>query len=172
MLFRDLLLSVLSFSAVALPVLPATSAELPKQGACKVSSKLEGKLDLDKSSSVGSNGIESWGETATITVDCGQTQWPAIKEERCFGLDELIGVLRFSTGYCLDTDADGDRVLWKLVPSKRGKNSAMSSDSSEVLMASGKYQGMSGKSTYRCGYSGSEVEWSGLCDGEMTFKFP
>jgi len=55
---------------------------------------------------------------------------------------------------------------------KGGRNSAMSNDSAEVLMAGGKYKGMSGKSTARCGYSGSEVEWTGLCDGEMTFKFP
>jgi hypothetical protein len=48
----------------------------------------------------------------------------------------------------------------------------MSNDSAEVLMAGGKYKGMSGKLTSRCGYSGSEVEWTGLCDGEMTFKFP
>jgi hypothetical protein len=172
MLFRDFLLSVLSFGAVDWSVLPATSTELPKEGTCHVSSKLEGKLELDKSSSVGPNTLESWGETHTTTIDCGQTQWPAIKERRCFGYDELIDVLRFTTGYCLDTDVDGDRVLWKLVPSKRGKNSAMSSGSTEVLMASGKYKGMSGKSTSRCGYSGSEVEWTGLCDGEMTFKFP
>ena len=172
MLFRNFLLSAISFGAVPCSVLPATSTEFPKEGTCHVSSKLEGKLDLDKSSSVGSNSIESWGETHTTTIDCGKTQWPAIRERRCYGYDELIGVLRFTTGYCLDTDADGDRVLWKLVPTKRGKNSAMSSGSTEVLMAGGKYKGMSGKSTYRCGYSGSEVEWTGLCDGEMTFKFP
>jgi hypothetical protein len=172
MISRDSLLSILILGAVAWSVFPATSTELPKEGACHVSSKLDGKLELDKSNAVGSNAIESWGETHTTTVDCGQTQWPAIKERRCYGFDELIGSLRFSSGYCLDTDPDGDRILWKLVPSKRGRNSAMSNDSAEVLMAGGKYKGMSGKLTSRCGYSGSEVEWTGLCDGEMTFKFP
>jgi hypothetical protein len=171
MLFRNFVLSALSFVAVAWSVFPATSTELPKEGACKFNSKLSGKLDTDKSSAVGSDAIESWGETITITMDCGQTQWPAIKQQ-CFGFDELIGALRFSSGYCLDTDSDGDRILWKLVPGKRGRNSAMSNDSAEVLMAGGKYKGMSGKSTSRCGYSGSEVEWTGLCDGGMTFKFP
>jgi hypothetical protein len=39
-------------------------------------------------------------------------------------------------------------------------------------MASGKYKGMPGKSTYMCDYGGSPDLWSGPCDGEMTFKFP
>jgi hypothetical protein len=169
--FRNFLLSILSFGALALSESPAASTELPKEGTCHVNSKLEGKLDVDKSNAVGSNAITSWDETVDVSIDCGQTQWPAIKE-RCFGFDELNGALRVSNGYCLDTDADGDRVLWKLVPSKRGRNSATSNDSAEVLMAGGKYNGMSGKSTSRCGYSGSEVKWTGLCDGEMTFKFP
>jgi hypothetical protein len=119
MLFRNLLLSVFGCGVVAWSVLPATSTELPKEGTCHVDSKLEGKLDLDKSSSVGSDGIESWDETHTTTIDCGHTQWPAIKERRCFGLDEVSGSLRFATGYCLDIDEDGDKVLWKIAPSKR-----------------------------------------------------
>ena len=77
MLFRNLLLSVFIFGAVA-SVLPAISTELPKEGTCHVDSKLEGKLNLDKSSSVGSDGIESWDETHTTTVNCGQTRWPVI----------------------------------------------------------------------------------------------
>ena len=171
MLFRNLLLSVFVFGAVA-SVLPAISTELPKEGTCHVDSKLEGKLDLDKSSSVGSDGIESWDETHTTTINCGHIRWPAIKERHCFGLDEVSGALRLASGYCLDIDEDGDKVLWKIAPNKRGKNSAMSSDSAEVLLANGKYKGMSAKSTYRCGYGGSYAKWSGLCDGEMTFKFP
>ena len=171
MLFRNFIVPILSLGAVAWSVFPATSTELPKEGACKFNSKLAGKLDTDKSNAVGSDAIESWGETLTVTMDCGQTQWPAMKQQ-CFGFDELIGSLRSSFGYCLDTDSDGDRILWKLIPGKRGRNSAMSNGSAEVLMAGGKYKGMSGKSTSRCGYSGSEVAWTGLCDGEMTFKFP
>lgn len=171
MSLRNLLLSILSFGAVALSVSLATSTELPKEGACHVNSKLEGKLDVDKSNAVGSNAITSWDETIDVSIDCGQTQWPAIKE-RCFGFDELVGARRVSNGYCLDTDADGDRVLWKIVPGERGRNSPMSNNSAEVLMAGGKYSGMSGKATSRCGYSGSEVKWTGLCDGEMTFKIP
>src|SRR5277367_5053739 len=78
MLFRIFVLSALSFGAVAWSVFPITSTELPKEGACKFNSKLAGKLDTDKSNAVGSDAIASWGETVTITMDCGLTQWPSI----------------------------------------------------------------------------------------------
>ena len=45
------------------------------------------------------------------------------KKNVVFGIDELIGAFRYSTGYCLDTDEDGDKILWKYGPRKNGKNS-------------------------------------------------
>lgn len=172
MLFRSLLLSLANFCIVSSFGLPATSTELPQEGTCHVDVQFKGKLDVDKSNSVGPDGIEVWGETHITTFNCGQTKWPATKEERCFGFDELIGAYRYSTAYCLATDEDGDKILWKFVPNKSTKWSDTIRGSRDVLMASGKYKGMSGKLTYTCYYGGYPAEWNGLCDGEMTFKFP
>jgi hypothetical protein len=113
----------------------------------------------------------SWDDTRTVSFDCGPTQWPQIKQ-RCFGFTELNHDFMSSNGYCLDTDEDGDKVLWKLVPNKWTGHGSNISGSDEVLMASGKYKGMSGKSTYNCSYTGSSTHWSGQCDAEMTFKLP
>jgi hypothetical protein len=120
---RNFRLSVFSFGAVACLVFTATSAELPKAGTCHVKSKLEGKADVDKSSSVGLDGIAPWDETQTMIFDCGQTQWPPMKQH-CFGFNELIGDFGSTTGYCLATDEDGGKVLWKFIPNKWKQNAS------------------------------------------------
>ena len=171
MLFRNLVCTIFGSGVIACFISPAAATELPREGTCHTNSTIEGKVDHAQSSSVGGNAIESWSQTNTTTLNCGGAKWPSIKV-RCFGFNEVIGAFRTPTGYCLDTDGDGDEVLWKLVPSKGGANPLVSGGSSEVLMASGKYEGMSGKSTFSCGYYGSSAEWTGSCDGEMTFKFP
>jgi hypothetical protein len=171
MLFRNFLLSVFSFGAGACLLLPATSAGLPKEGTCHNKIRIEAKESSDMLGAAPAIGIATWIHTNTITFDCGQTQWPAMKE-RCFGIDELTGGSRLSTAYCIDTDHDGDKVVWKLVPSKTSAYSQETSGSFEVLMASGKYTGMSGKLTFECGFSGSNAVYFGKCDGAMTFKFP
>jgi hypothetical protein len=84
-----------------------------------------------------------------------------------FGFDELSGKSRIITGYCVDTDQDGDKVVWKLVGSK-----VPDGGSGEVIMAGGKYTGMSGKSTSDCTHGGSLSSYVGHCDVERTFKFP
>lgn len=171
MLLRCFLLPVFGVSAVFCSVLPASTAELPKEGACHLKVKLEAKQTLDQLSAVG-DGILSWDENEEATkVDCGPTQWPPMREH-CFGFGELDGKFAVSTGYCIDTDQDGDKIVWKLPPSKYPQYSTTSSYSSDVLMSSGKYKGMSGKSTWACVYSGSFTTAVGVCDVEMTFKFP
>jgi hypothetical protein len=94
-------------------------------------------------------------------------------KEQCFGFDELIDGFAFTNGYCLTTDEDGDKLLWKFGPFKNRQNSLnLSGALAEVLMSSGKYKGISAKSTSDCFYRGSPIQWSGGCYTEMTFKFP
>jgi hypothetical protein len=172
MLIRNSLLSVFGIGVATYLVLPATSAELPKEGTCHLKVEVEGKKDFDRSSSVGPNGITGWDETHTLTGDCGQTQWPSMNEH-CFGFDKLIGDFAFTNGYCLGTDEDGDKLLWKFGPLKYKQiSSVITGALSEVLLSSGKYKGISAKSTSDCSYSGSLTQWSGHCDVDMTFKFP
>ena len=150
MLIHNFLLLACSFGAGACLTLPATSAELPKEGTCHFKVELEGKKDIDRSSSIGSNGITGWDEAHIVTGDCGQAQWPSMKEQ-CFGFDELIDGFAFTNGYCLNTDEDGDKLLWKFGPFKNKQNSPVLSGAlAEVLMSSGKYKGISAKSTSDC----------------------
>jgi hypothetical protein len=171
MMLRCLLLPAFGLVAAVYSVLPGSAAGLPKEGTCRLKVKLEAKQTLEQLSAA-RDGILSWDENEDTTkIDCGQTQWPPMKEH-CFGFGELDGQFAVSTGYCIDTDQDGDKIVWKLPPSKYLQNSTTSSYSSEVLMASGKYKGISGKSHWTCAYSGSFTAAVGVCDVEMTFKFP
>jgi hypothetical protein len=54
----------------------------------------------------------------------------------CFGFSELDGKFAFTTGYCIDADQDGDKVVWKRSPSKDPKDASTLKGSAEVLMAS------------------------------------
>ena len=168
---RNFLLSVFSFGVGACLLLPASAAELPKEGTCHVKSKADGKQTVD-SLSAKVDGISSWDETyEIISVDCGQAQLPP-RKTHCFGLDELDGKFAASTGYCIDTDQDNDKIIWEIAPSKEPQYALTLSSSTDVLMASGKYTGMSGKSTSDCTHGGSLSSYVGHCDVERTFKFP
>jgi hypothetical protein len=171
MLLRRCLFPACIFGAVMSFLLPATSTELPKEGTCHLKIKVTATQTLDQLSSA-RDGILTWNETDEATkVDCGQIQWPPVKEH-CFGLGELDGQFAISDGYCIDTDQDGDKIVWKIPPNKYPQYTTTLDYSSDVLMASGKYKGMSGKSKWACVYSGTFTTSLGDCDVEMTFKFP
>ena len=71
---RNFLLSLFSFGAVACLPLPASSTDLPKEGTRHVDTQFKGRVDGDKSSTVGADRIEAWDETRVVTLNCGQTQ--------------------------------------------------------------------------------------------------
>ena len=149
----------------------ATAAELPKDGTCRLKVKLEAQQTLDQLSAA-RDGILSWDEKETITnAECDRAQWPSMRGH-CFGSGELDGKFAISTGYCIDTDQDGDKIVWKLPATKYNQYSSTSSYSSDVLMANGKYKGLSGTSKWHCVYSGTFAVSVGDCNVEMTFKFP
>jgi hypothetical protein len=171
MRLKRFLFPVFSFGGIVFLLSPATPTELPREGTCHLKIKVRAKQTLDQLSSA-RDGILSWDENDEATkVDCGQTQWPPMKEH-CFGSGELDGQFAVSTGYCIDVDQDGDKIVWKLPPSKYPQYTATLNYSSDVLMASGKYKGMSGKSNWACVYTGSFTASLGECDVEMTFKLP
>ena len=59
--------------------------------------------------------------------------------------------------------------MWKLLP-----HSVDTVDKipDQVLMASGKYQGMTGKAVSLCTFGGSPTVYTGICEVEMTYKIP
>jgi hypothetical protein len=170
MLFRTILLSTLALGAAAWLAAPATAAELPKEGTCKFKVTTEGKQVFSIIDRVRLDGVASWDENQKIIENCDR--WPSMTRH-CFGLNELTKGSPVAYGYCVGTDPDGDAIVWKLLPhpvDSADRNLDVIPD--EVLMASGKYAGMTGKATSRCSFSGSPTDYTGTCDVEMTYKIP
>lgn len=152
---------------------PAIATELPKEGTCRYAMKVDGKQTVDELNVAKNDGIAYWDETETPgDKDCGQTQWPPMKPSHCYGFSELNGKLAFSTGYCVEADEDGDKIIWKMDPTKDNQYASALNGTSQILMGGGKYTGISGKSKWHCTYGGSFTKYAGRCDIEETLKFP
>ncbi|MGA9850409.1 MAG: hypothetical protein WBQ45_22565 [Roseiarcus sp.] len=152
---------------------PAIATELPKEGTCRYAMKVDGKQTVDELNVAKNDGIAYWDETETPgDKDCGQTQWPPMKPSHCYGFSELDGKLAFSTGYCVEADEDGDKIIWKMDPTKDNQYASALNGTSQILMGGGKYTGISGKSKWHCTYGGSFTKYAGRCDIEETLKFP
>ncbi len=95
-----------------------------------------------------------------------------MKPSHCYGFSELDGKLAFSTGYCVEADEDGDKIIWKMDPTKDNQYASALNGTSQILMGGGKYTGISGKSKWHCTYGGSFTKYAGRCDIEETLKFP
>jgi hypothetical protein len=164
--FRTVLTSVFTLGVVACLAAPAASTELPKEGVCKFKVSVEGKQVLTAIDYAKTDGVASWDENQKIVENCNG--WPPMSRH-CFGLNEMTKGAEFAYGFCVAKDADGDSIVWKLLP-----HSVESIDRipDEVLMASGKYRGMNGKAMSQCTFSGTLTDYSGTCDVEMTYKIP
>ena len=149
----------------------AKAAEFPKDVTCHIKESTQGKQTVDP---VGDRkvGIVSWSEIEDFTsVDCGETKWPPT-QERCFGFAESDGQNAVTTGYCVDTDSDGDKIVWKIPAITASLYASALSGHNEVLMGSGKYKNLSGKTTYECAYSGTFEAYGATCNLVRTFHFP
>lgn len=171
MLLRSLIPLACNLAAATCLVTSATSTTMPKDLTCHIKLKTEGKQTVDQLSTH-RDGIVSWHENEEFTsVDCGQTKWPPTKE-RCFGFAESDGTSAVTTGYCVDTDSDGDKIVWKIPAIKAPLYALTLSGYNEVLMGSGKYKDMSGKTTYECVYGGTFELYTATCSMERILKFP
>jgi hypothetical protein len=130
--------------------------EFPKEGTCKFKVTVAGKSTMEEI-------FSSWSEIQTVTDTCNH--WPKMTRH-CVGFEDAGS----SYGYCLGKDADGDSIVWNILP--HSVNTSDDMVPSEVQMASGKYKGMTGKSSDRCSFSGSDTEYTGTCDVEMSYKIP
>ena len=164
MLLRTILASCLALSAATRLAGPASALELPKEGACKFKVSVEGKQVVTTIDYARLDGVASWDENQKIIENCDG--WPTMTRH-CFGLNEFNKGSEFAYGFCIAKDADGDAIIWKLLP-----HSVESIDRipDQVLMASGKYRGMTGKGISQCTFSGSPTDYTGTCDVEMTYK--
>lgn len=169
MLFRTVLLSALGLGAVAFAVFPARSAEMPKEGACHVKSTKEGKQTLNMIDKYERYGIGTFDEIGPTVSDCGQGQSQPAKE-RCFGISEITNSDVSTVAYCISTDQDGDTVVWKSSSEGSELYGGYGKGTSEVLMGSGKYEGMTGTSTWFCSYHGNPDKYTSDCESKNNYK--
>ena len=137
---RNILVSALALGAAACVASLTTAAELPKEGTCRYKAISEGKEVFSRIDYAQYDGAGAWDEERAAIPTCDQ--WPPMTEH-CFGLDEIIKGAATSQGYCVQMDAEGDGIIWKVLPHavKAGTTNRLTS---ELLMSSGKYRDMKG----------------------------
>jgi len=166
MLFRNILVSALALGAAAYIATPASATEPPKEGTCKFKLSTEGKQIFTIIDSARLDGVASWDENQKVIENC--EGWPSMTRH-CFGLNELTKGSPRGYGFCVAKDADGDSIVWKVLPHNVDSTDQIPN---EVLMASGKYAGMSGKESATCKFGGSPMDYNGTCDIEMSYRIP
>ena len=154
MMFRTILASTFALGAAACLALPAGAVDFPRQGTCKFKVTVEGKSTMEDS-------FSSWTELQTVTDNCNH--WPQMKRH-CVGFEDA----KVDYGYCLGKDSDGDSIVWDILPHSVDTSNDLIQ--SEVKMGSGKYKGITGKSSDKCSFSGSDTEYTGTCDVELIYK--
>ena len=111
--FRTILLPAVGFGAAACWVFLVASSELPKEGTWHSKSTMSAKHTLNRIGEKGALIVVGEG-TGTVIADWGQGERPPMKEH-CF---ELSAQKDWNTVvqlmYCIDTDQDGDQLVWKL----------------------------------------------------------
>ncbi len=152
---------------------PAFATESPKEVTCRFKTNVEGTQTVDELSAADVYGIARWDETQTPgDRDCGQIKLPPMKPFHCYGLSESNRAFTLSTGYCVEADQDGDKIIWKIDPTKNDQYFTVASGTSQILMGGGKYAGISGTSKWQCTYGASAIKYTALCHIEQTLTFP
>ncbi len=121
---------------------------------------------------LGKNGQDGWvgifDETGTSTVvGAGPDH-----KLHCFGTVQGVGGVAVTNGYCDETDADGDHILWKTTPDLRPADKPMAHGMSQALVGTGKYAGMTGWVEYTCTNSGSPEAYQNACESHGSVTLP
>jgi hypothetical protein len=152
---------------------PAFATELPREVTCRFVTKVEGTQLVDELNSATVEGIARWDEIRTPgEKNCGNIPLPTMEPSHCYGLSESNRDFVISTGYCVEIDQDGDKIIWKINPVKIDQFYSVSTGTSEVLIGGGKYAGVAGKEKWQCTYGASALKYNALCHIEQTLKFP
>jgi hypothetical protein len=168
---RGILPSALALGVAACLTLPTASAETPKEGTCRSTSTVDFKSTLHYLRAPYAL-IAVYEGSGSVQGGCGPGQGAFVKEQ-CFGLNaEKDASTVAALTYCIDTDQDGDELVWKFVPEDLVYAASFSNDLSEIVTGSGKYDGMTGKGKTHCEYRGHMDEWTAICTNESSFKLP
>ena len=96
-------------------------------------------------------------------------------KSQCLGVGRDINGEWEVHSYCVDTDVDGDQILWKLTDGPRRFTETVVTRTEEALTGTGKYSGRSATQTLNCVWTvGSEDETSigWKCEIHGDYKQP
>lgn len=132
--------STVAVAAAALVGMAVVAAEGPKQTAVGTKYALSGKV-------VQADGIGKNGETFALIYEENGTASGIGPDHKlhCLGVVQgAAGMIAEQHGYCIETDLDGDQVLWKVTPAAHplGLTAALQAVH-EALAGTGKYAGIS-----------------------------
>ncbi len=90
---------------------------------------------------------------------------------RCVGDFTVVKGMAESHDVCIDTDADGDVIVWKMTPEARSMAVPTMKGTGEAVWGTGKYAGVTGASTFTCESSGNPSGYTNECESQVTYKF-
>jgi hypothetical protein len=176
-------LSATAVAAAALVGIAAAAAEGPKPVASKITTKGEFQADV-----IGKNVEEHYrpaiwgGGVVTEKYLTGKNVEAGIafteengtaegngpeRKVHCFGVWQSASDKIMEThAFCIETDADGDQVLWRIsAAAPHSADAAIVKNVNEAIMGTGKYAGISGTFNATC-----QMSWTGygkylsICD--------
>jgi hypothetical protein len=169
------LLSATAVAAAALVGIAAAAAEGPKPLPTKITTKGEIQADV-----IGKNVEEFYltgkyftgpnveaGIAFTEENGTAEGNEPHERKVHCFGVWRSASDTIMEThAFCIETDADGDQVLWRIsAAAPHSAEAAIVKNVNEAIMGTGKFAGISGTFNATC-----QMSWTGygkylsICD--------
>ncbi|MGC2199023.1 MAG: hypothetical protein WA633_02580 [Stellaceae bacterium] len=148
----------------------AIPAELPKEGAFDAKVILTGRPL--QSNSVGKKAGEAeFGAWSGDGPESVSIPFPSIRVHVLTLYQYMNGMIE-SHGYVIDTDSDGDQIVWKSASEPRPPNVPTEPGTNQAIFGTGKYAGISGTNKYICEHSQSASGDTVSCRGQITYKLP
>ncbi len=158
--------------SVSMAVIAATTciaavslaADAPKMIALSGKSAVEGKVAF---TAFGKDGwVGTFDESGTVSGGNGPDH-----KLHCFGTISAVGGVAETHGFCDESDADGDHILWRTTPDLRPEDEAPKHGMRQALLGTGKYAGVTGWSEYTCTRSGW-AEYESACESHGMMTLP
>jgi hypothetical protein len=166
---RALMLAAVAAAATMLIAGSTLAAETAKEGTYSGKISFAGKIT--KKVPLGENDRSF---TQAFEMEGTSSSDPPVKS-RCLGVAQVIDGVLEEHGDCVDTDKDGDQILWKTTEEPRHYYTPIIAITEEAVAGTGKFSGRSATQTLNCGYStlGEDESVFGWdCDVHGKYKLP
>ena len=148
----------------------AIPAELPKEGAFEAKVILTGRAlqsnAVGKMANEAEVGAVEWDGPWTVS-----TPFPSIREH-VLALYQRMNGMHESKGYIINTDSDGDQIVWKLGSEPRPITNPTQHSENQAIYGTGKYAGISGTNKWSCEFGQDASGMTNSCRGQITYKLP